>query len=67
MPQITRNRGTRQSYRSNNNCYAPSNSGYCMREKEEILRELSHNIMEKMYQREGYSIRRTHASWQMSK
>ena len=61
MPQIARNRGLTQSYGSNNR-YAPSYSGYCMREKEEILRELSSNLMGKMYEREVNNICRTYAS-----
>ncbi|NYB52344.1 MAG: hypothetical protein HVN35_07300 [Methanobacteriaceae archaeon] len=67
MPRITRYRGYKEPYNSNANCNAPSYSGYCMQEKEEILNELSFNMMEKMYQREVYSIRRNRMSWQMSK
>jgi hypothetical protein len=69
MPRIMRTRGSTESYWLNSsfNYYAPSSRGYCPREKEEILRELSSNVMDKMYQRDGYSIRRTYSSWQMSK
>lgn len=46
----------------NTNCPA-----YSTREKYNLLKELSNNLMEKLYQRNYYSVRKTYVSYQNSK
>lgn len=69
MPQIIKTRGFQESYlseRRNNNDML-CNTGYCMHEKNELLNELYTNLMEKMCERDSFSVNRTNSSWQMSK
>ena len=69
MPKIIKTRGQKESYNLNGNMnqyYAPGD-GYCASEKDNIITEVSYNLMKKMYDRSTYSIRMIDASWQMSK
>lgn len=69
MSQILKTRGSRASYGTNmnRNYYPFSWNGYGMQEKNELLNELAANLMEKIFEIDSYSVRRSEASWQMSK
>lgn len=69
MSQIIKTRGSRASYGTNmnGNYYPFSWNGYGMQEKNELLNEISANLIEQIFERDSFRAIRSEASWQMSK
>lgn len=67
MPHTLRSQIGIYALNSEMNYYNSNCPAYSTREKYNLLRELSNNLLEKMYQRNCYSVRKTYASYQNSK
>lgn len=67
MPHTLRSQIGIYAQNSEMNYYANNCPAYSTREKYNLLNELSNNLMEKLYQRNYYSVRKTYVSYQNSK